>query len=90
MHEAILHMGFYATVRIVKSRRTGRLGDVSVCIDDVEGLGVFLELERLLGSNEPADQVQDELDALAQTFGVGLERVTDTYDSLVRGSLISA
>jgi adenylate cyclase class 2 len=87
MHEAILQMGFYATVRIVKSRRTGWLADACICVDDVERLGVFLELEKVVGSHGRADRVQDKLDALARSVNVRLERVTDTYDSLVRHGL---
>lgn len=41
MHAAIVAMGFYPTVRIVKTRRTGRLGDVHLCVDEVEALGTF-------------------------------------------------
>src|SRR5262249_30534856 len=32
MHEAIQHMGFYPTVRIVKTRRTARRGELSLCL----------------------------------------------------------
>jgi adenylate cyclase, class 2 len=31
--------------------------------------------------------IQDQLDEFARSLGVALERVTDTYDSLVRGAL---
>jgi adenylate cyclase class 2 len=51
MHHAILAMGFRPTVRIAKVRRTAVLTDCSVCVDEVVGLGAFLELERLV----PAD-----------------------------------
>jgi adenylate cyclase class 2 len=37
MHRAILAMGFRPTVRIVKTRRTAVLGDVSLCVRDGEG-----------------------------------------------------
>lgn len=48
MHRAILAMGFYPTVRIAKHRRTAVLADLSLCVDDVAGLGAFLELERMV------------------------------------------
>ena len=90
MHEAILQMGFYPTVRIVKSRRVGRIGEVSICVDDVDGLGVFLEFEMLVDSDRHAEAVQSTLDALAQSLCVRLDRVTDTYDSLIRSALVAA
>jgi adenylate cyclase, class 2 len=87
MHCAILAMGFRPTVRIVKTRRTAALGDVSLCVDDVEHAGLFLEVEKVVTPDASALAVQAELDRLAQSLGVAMRRVTDTYDSLVRGAL---
>ena len=90
MHEAILHMGFYPTVRIVKTRRTARLGELALCLDEVEHLGVFLEIERVVPPGRSGEAVQAELDAFARSLGVELERTTDTYDSLLRGAVAGA
>jgi adenylate cyclase class 2 len=89
MHEAITHMGFYPTVRIVKTRRTARLGDLSLCLDEVEHVGAFLEVEKVIGPGQPGGAVQAELDAFARSLDVSLERTTETYDSLVRAALAS-
>jgi adenylate cyclase class 2 len=86
MHGALLAMGFAPTVRIVKSRRTGRWGPVSLCLDIVDGVGVFLELERLLDPDGAGDVAQSELDRLARSLGVDGHRVLETYDSLVRAA----
>src|SRR5262249_22468957 len=48
MHRAILAMGFRSTVRIVKLRRAAELPSLSLCVDEVPGLGTFLELERMV------------------------------------------
>jgi adenylate cyclase class 2 len=87
MHEAIQHMGFYPTVRIVKTRRTARLGELSLCLDEVELIGAFLEIEKVIGPGQSGGAVQAELHAFACSLGVELERATDTYDSLVRAAL---
>jgi adenylate cyclase, class 2 len=87
MHEAIQHMGFYPTIRIVKTRRTARLGELSLCLDDVEHIGAFLEIEKVIGSGQPGETVQAELQTFACSLGVELERTTDTYDSLIRAAL---
>ncbi|SCL53502.1 adenylate cyclase, class 2 [Micromonospora citrea] len=87
MHEAILAMGFYPTVRIVKTRRTARLGQMSLCLDEVRGLGAFFEIEVMVAGPRPADDVQCDLDRFARSLGVELERTTETYDSLIRASL---
>jgi adenylate cyclase class 2 len=90
MHSAIVAMGFYPTVRIVKTRRTGRLGDVQVCVDEVTGLGTFLELERMVPAHLSGEAVQAELASLVASLGIEARRVQETYDSLVRAALSSA
>jgi len=87
MHEAILHMGFYPTVHIVKTRRTARLGELSLCLDEVEHVGAFLEVEKVIGPGQSGEVVQSELDAFVRSLGAELERTTETYDSLVRAAL---
>jgi adenylate cyclase, class 2 len=87
MHEAIQYMGFYPTIRIVKTRRTARLGELSLCLDDVEHIGAFLEIEKVIGSGQSGETVQAELHTFACSLGVELERTTDTYDSLIRAAL---
>lgn len=90
MHRAIEAMGFYPTVRIVKVRRTADLPDLSLCVDEVDGLGTFLELERMVPADVPAEAVQAELTAFVGSLGVDLQRTEQTYDSLVRDALTSA
>jgi adenylate cyclase class 2 len=87
MHQAVLAMGFAPTVRIVKTRRTATLGGVALCVDDVEHAGSFFEVEKVLVAADHPTTIQDQLDAFARSLGVALERVTDTYDSLVRSVL---
>ena len=90
MHQAILHMGISLTVRIVKTRRTARLGGLALCLDVVEHLGVFLEIERVIPPGRSGEAVQADLDAFARSLGVELERTTDTYDSLLRAAVAGA
>ncbi|MFD9943247.1 class IV adenylate cyclase [Nonomuraea sp. NPDC059023] len=87
MHEAIVAMGFYPTVRIVKRRRTGELDGVALCVDEVEHAGLFVEFERLVADTASGAAAQRELDRLARSLGVELIPVSDTYDSLVRAAL---
>jgi adenylate cyclase class 2 len=90
MHRAILAMGFYPTVRIAKARRTAIVGDLSVCVDDVEGVGIFLEVERMVPEGVPGEAVQAGLAAFVAALGIRAERTEETYDSLVRAALASA
>jgi adenylate cyclase, class 2 len=90
MHAAILAMGFRATVRIAKVRRSAELPDGVLCVDDVAGLGTFLELERIVGDGVPGEAVQAELAAFVAALGIAASRTEETYDSLVRAALTSA
>lgn len=84
MDAALITMGWVPTVRIVKQRQTGSWDGAAVCVDVVEGLGTFVELERVVSSAESGERVQAGLDALVRSLGVSMQRVTDTYDSLIR------
>jgi adenylate cyclase class 2 len=90
MHAALIAMGFYPTVRIVKTRRIGFLSGLSLCLDDVEQVGLFLEVEQLIARGESGDAAQQRLDAFVQSLGVRLQRITDTYDSLIHAAQASS
>ena len=90
MDQAILAMGFCPTVRIAKVRRTAVLDGLVLCVDNVEGLGTFLELERLVPDGTSGEAVQAEMAAFVMSLEVEVERTGETYDSLVRAALASA
>ncbi len=87
MHGALLALGYEPTVRIVKHRRTGTAGPIGVCVDLVEGVGAFVELELVVDDDRDGLTVQAELDAWARGLNADLERTTDTYDTLVRAAV---
>ncbi|TDB78194.1 CYTH domain-containing protein [Actinomadura sp. KC216] len=86
MHAALLLMGFRPTVRIVKERRRGQAGNMALCLDDVRDAGLFFEIETVLGDAESGTVAQARLDAWANGLDAKLERVTETYDSVVRAN----
>lgn len=90
MHEAILAMGFRATVRIVKVRRSAMVGDLVVCVDELPGVGVFLEVERLVADDVPGEVVQYELARFVASLGIEAEQADQTYDTIVRAALSPA
>jgi adenylate cyclase, class 2 len=69
MHHAALHMGYRPTVRIVKTRRTASTDGCSLCIDDLEGVGGFIEAERVAPDDADAQAIQAELAALIESLG---------------------
>ncbi|MFY1634005.1 class IV adenylate cyclase [Solwaraspora sp. WMMB335] len=90
MHNAILAMGFRATMRIAKVRRVARMPGGELCVDEVAELGTFLELERMVAEGVPGEAVQAELAAFVASLGIAAFRTDETYDSLVRAALASA
>ncbi len=83
MREAIILMGYREGVRVVKRRRQGRCGGYEICLDDVERLGPFIEVEKIAG-NEDGEKVQEELFAFLEELGVAREdRVFMGYDQLM-------
>ena len=86
MHHAALHMGYRPTVRIAKTRRTATLEDCSLCIDEVEGVGGFLELERMAPDHADAQAIQADLAAFVSSLGIAAIRTDQTYDSLVHAA----
>ena len=88
MHHAILAMGFWPTVRIVKTRRTATFGDLVVCVDELDGLGVFLEVERMVPGGMAGEAVQEELSLFVVSLGIEAEQTGQTYDSLMRALVL--
>lgn len=87
MHEALLLMGFRPSVMIRKIRRAGSWHDATICVDVVEGLGVFVEVERMACVDESGVGVQADLDARIRSLGVCAQRVEQTYDSLIHAAV---
>lgn len=83
-------MGFRPTVRIIKVRRTATVGDLVMCVDELDGVGVFVEVERLVPDWVPGEAVQAELARFVASLDVEAERSAQTYDSLVQAALPSA
>ena len=86
MHHAALHLGYQPTVRIIKTRRTASVGGCSLCIDEVDGVGEFLELERMAPDHADAQAIQADLAAFVSSLGIAAIRTDQTYDSLVHAA----
>lgn len=88
MHAALLSMGFSPTTRISKRRMTGSVDGWSVCVDCVDGIGWFLEVEAFVSDTSLGVDVQDALDDFVASLGVKVERSTSTYDSLLHAATV--
>ena len=81
MEKAIFLMGYKVASRVVKVRRTSHLGEFEICIDDVDSLGSFIEIEKM--SDQNVDLVRKELDNQLALLGIPVEnQIHKGYDIL--------
>lgn len=70
--EAMAHiceqLGFVLHVRVNKVRRKGRYKDYEICLDEVEGLGSFIEVEKM--SDKDGEEIQKELWEFLKSLGI--------------------
>jgi adenylate cyclase class 2 len=76
-------LGLKEAVRTIKKRQTATCGEYEICIDEVEGLGSFIEVEKIAEENE-ADKILDEMMEFLAPLGITQEdKVTKGYDILI-------
>lgn len=77
--QALLHMGYKPANKVIKKRRTGYINDIEICIDEVVGLGSFIEVEKKTDQDET--EVRKELNSFLDTLGVSVDdQVHKGYD----------
>jgi adenylate cyclase, class 2 len=75
-------LGFEQTIEVHKKRRKGSYGDYEICLDEVQELGSFIEVEKM--SEEDGEKVQNELFEFLKKLDVHKEdRVLIGYDTQV-------
>ncbi len=83
MAEALKVMGYHEAVKVIKKRRITKYKEYEICLDEVDGLGSFIEME-IITESDDAEKIQDEMFYFLMSLGVKKdERVTQGYDTLV-------
>jgi len=83
MEHALLLMGYKKAVRVIKTRISTTYKGDEIDIDEVEGLGSFMEMERLTEDGD-AEKIQEELFNFFISLGIDpQDRMTRKYDMLV-------
>jgi adenylate cyclase class 2 len=84
----IEHMNFVPYSDLTKTRRKAKIGEIEVCVDHLEGLGDFIELEKLTDEVVDYDVVIAELWTIFESLGVTkADEITDGYDVLMNKHL---
>ena len=80
----IEHIGFEPFSDLTKTRQKATFGDIELCIDTVDGLGDFVEAEKITAEDADYEAVAAELWAVLERFGISRnEYVTEGYDVLM-------
>ncbi|MEK7511001.1 MAG: class IV adenylate cyclase [Patescibacteria group bacterium] len=83
MEAMLALLGFERIVEVRKTRWKTMYNDYEICVDEVEELGSFLEIEKLVAPGVDAAEVQEELVAVLTSLGIDLSgRVNRGYDIL--------
>ena len=78
------YIGFEPFSNLTKTRQKATYGEIELCIDTVDGLGDFVEAEKLTAEDVEYDAVAAELWAVLEQFGISRnEYVTEGYDVLL-------
>lgn len=83
MREILQMMGYIEAVRVKKTRQKGKYKEYEICLDEIEGLGSFVELERIASEGE-ASQIQKEMIDFLLSLGIPADnKVSKGYDILM-------
>jgi len=81
----ILQLGFTPYSDLTKTRQKARVGEIEICVDTVEGLGEFIEAEKLTSDDADYSAVAEELWTLLESLDISRDdHVSDGYDVLMR------
>ena len=87
--KALELMGYHEAVQVKKVRQKTSYNNWEVNLDEIEGLGSFIEVESITDESD-AEKVQNELFSFLQTLGVKPEdRTNHGYDTLIYKKLKS-
>ncbi len=62
-------MGYYEAIKMTKKRQKCKHKDLTICLDEVEELGAFIEIEKLT-SDKNVVEIQNELFKFLEELGI--------------------
>lgn len=84
MKQIFENAGFVAVTPVEKIRLELSRGNVTVCVDDVKGLGGFLELEMLVRDESMRESALNELERILKSIGMTMaDTIRKSYLSML-------
>ena len=72
--------------RVVKTREHYHRRNMNVCLDHVEGLGDFLELELVIPEDQDQEKAMEEIEDVMESLGYDMtDSITNSYLSMLQG-----
>lgn len=82
-NEFLKALDYKEWVQVNKKRRYSKYKDFNICIDEVERLGTFIEIELLI-EEENNDNYELELLNVAREIGINIDnRINSHYDTMI-------
>ncbi|MFX0107111.1 MAG: class IV adenylate cyclase [Candidatus Hodarchaeota archaeon] len=66
----LTHLGFTKIVEIAKDRSFYEVREITVSVDDVSGVGSFLELEQIVDDRTNIESVREEIFSVVKSLGL--------------------
>ena len=80
----LLVLGWKPEVEVKKTRKKAKMGEYELCLDRVENLGDYLEIEKLTEDNVDPVKVVAELYGILEPFGLSKkDEESRGYDTLM-------
>ncbi len=73
MQKILLTLGYRPQVEVKKVRRKTKYGEYEICLDEVERLGAFVEIEKLAEDDADPKEAQEELMKTLESLGLKRE-----------------
>ncbi len=83
-HAMIEVLDFHQVSHVNKTRQKCTYNDLEICLDEVEGLGSFIEVEKMADEESDSEAIQAELFSWLISLGIKEEdRATKGYDIMM-------
>ena len=77
-------LGWQEVVTVDKVRLESKTEDYTICVDEVAGLGLFIELEVLTEDDANADNIQQQMYSFLKNLNIDGELWKTPYDTSIR------
>ena len=83
-HQMLTVLGWQEVVTVDKVRHESKTEDYTICIDEVAGLGLFIELEVLAEDKANADDIQQQMHSFLKSLNIDGGLWKTPYDTSIR------